>query len=118
VTAPREDLLPRSVADAAACADVPSRWRRLSPSVPGASAGPRPSRSLRILVCAGEACTRRIVKDWSVSRRFYNAYGPTEVTIAATCAQLANASAIPTIGTALPDKTVYLLDEALDPNRA
>ncbi|MCM4083114.1 non-ribosomal peptide synthetase [Paractinoplanes hotanensis] len=72
--------------------------------------------SPRLIVSAGEACDGGLVDTWSPGRRFVNAYGPTEVTVCATFADCtAGASRRPPVGRALPNTTVYLLDERLRP---
>ena len=113
VTARREEILPgpsltRLLRERAVTMAI------LSPSVLAQIEG-KDLTQLRLLISAGEACTKRIVKDWSAGRCFYNAYGPTEVTVAATTGRLEDPAGIPIIGRALPDKTIYLLDEALNP---
>ncbi|SEN19184.1 amino acid adenylation domain-containing protein, partial [Stigmatella aurantiaca] len=66
--------------------------------------------SLETVAAAGEACTPELVGRWKPGRRFINAYGPTEVTICAT--QNSQVEAVrPTIGRALPNVQVYVLDE-------
>ncbi len=40
--------------------------------------------SLRLLLAAGEACTKDIVQKWAPGRVLFNGYGPTESTVAAT----------------------------------
>ncbi|SEN19156.1 non-ribosomal peptide synthase domain TIGR01720/amino acid adenylation domain-containing protein [Stigmatella aurantiaca] len=67
--------------------------------------------SLETVAAAGEACTPELVGRWKPGRRFINAYGPTEVTICATQNSQVEA-ARPTIGRALPNVQVYVLDEA------
>ena len=41
-------------------------------------------RGFDCLIVGGEACSDRLVAEWSPGRRMFNAYGPTETTIAAT----------------------------------
>src|SRR4029077_9841886 len=41
-------------------------------------------RGFDCLIVGGEACSDRLVADWSPRRQMFNAYGPTELTIAAT----------------------------------
>jgi amino acid adenylation domain-containing protein/non-ribosomal peptide synthase protein (TIGR01720 family) len=72
----------------------------------------RPFPDLRVVVSAGEACTRELARKWiAPDRRFYNAYGPTESTI---CATIEEASAeepgVLTIGRPLPGLVVRILD--------
>jgi acyl carrier protein len=47
--------------------------------------------------------------------RFFNAYGPTETTITATCVECRDGLLPPLIGRPLPNVRVYLLDRALQP---
>jgi amino acid adenylation domain-containing protein len=72
---------------------------------------------LQTVIAGGEACQREIMQQWSVNRRFFNAYGPTEATIWATLAQL-NAPDNhnkPSIGRPVANTQVYLLDANLQP---
>ncbi|KNB50459.1 Pls/PosA family non-ribosomal peptide synthetase [Streptomyces caatingaensis] len=70
---------------------------------------------LRTLLVSGEACPPDLVRRWSrPGRRILNAYGPTEATVTATCAELDPHRPV-TIGTPLPTYTVYLLDDELRP---
>ncbi|MCQ4120742.1 non-ribosomal peptide synthetase [Rhodococcus tibetensis] len=41
-------------------------------------------RSVRVLVVAGEVCAPELVARWAPGREFFDAYGPTEVTVQAT----------------------------------
>ncbi|MDC0712950.1 amino acid adenylation domain-containing protein [Stigmatella sp. ncwal1] len=69
---------------------------------------------LRVLISGGEACTAELVKKWAVgSRRFFNAYGPTEATIYATLAELTpDQPGTPPLGRPLPGAVVRILDAA------
>ncbi|ADO68947.1 non-ribosomal peptide synthetase [Stigmatella aurantiaca] len=69
---------------------------------------------LRVLISGGEACTAELVKKWAVgSRRFFNAYGPTETTIYATLAELTpDQAGAPPIGRPIPGSVVRILDSA------
>ncbi|MEV4124030.1 amino acid adenylation domain-containing protein [Nocardia sp. NPDC049707] len=72
--------------------------------------------ALRVVVVAGDAFGPGLVERWAVAgRSFYNAYGPTEVTILATgSAELVPRQPI-TIGTALPGVGAVVLDSRLRP---
>ncbi|MFI9722093.1 Pls/PosA family non-ribosomal peptide synthetase [Streptomyces sp. NPDC052396] len=69
--------------------------------------------ALRTLLVSGEPCPAELVRRWArPGRRILNAYGPTEATVTATCAELAPHRPV-TIGTPLPGYRVYLLDDGL-----
>ena len=62
------------------------RERRISSlTIPPSSLTARPDvelPALRTVIVAGEACPAGLVARWAPGREFYNAYGPTEATIA------------------------------------
>jgi len=72
---------------------------------------------LRVLAVGAEACPPDLVARWSVGgRRFHNAYGPTEATVAVTLsAPLAPDTTPPPLGTPVAGTDVRLLDERLRP---
>jgi amino acid adenylation domain-containing protein len=70
---------------------------------------------IRVVVSAGEACPAEVVARWAPGRRFFNAYGPTEVTVCASWAECAGGEGTPPIGRALTNTQVYVLDGALRP---
>src|SRR6185312_5895887 len=55
-----------------------------------------------------------LVEQWSVGRHFYNAYGPTEGTVCATVEECHRGQGRPTIGRAIGNVEVYVLDEWLN----
>lgn len=69
---------------------------------------------LKTLLVGGDACSAALAKKWSQGRRFFNAYGPTEVTIWATLAEV-DGSGPPPIGKPIPNAQVYILDAQLVP---
>jgi amino acid adenylation domain-containing protein len=69
--------------------------------------------ALRTVISAGEACSPEIVQRWSAGRRFFNAYGPTEATVCASIAKCERDTGKPTIGRAIQDVQVYILDADL-----
>ena len=69
---------------------------------------------LATVVSAGEACTTEIAARWSKGRRFINAYGPTETTVCATLTIIDSDKVKPTIGRAIENVEVYVLDEQLE----
>jgi amino acid adenylation domain-containing protein len=71
--------------------------------------------SLKTLVAAGEACSAEIVTKWAPGRLFLNAYGPTEVTVCATVAEVRPDGTKPSIGFAIGDAHVHVLDQQLRP---
>lgn len=77
-----------------------------------------PSRdlpSLETVVTAGEACTEELVRSWAPGRRFFNCYGPTEVSIGSTMARLEADGRPVTIGRPNPNLSALVLDEDLSP---
>ncbi len=67
------------------------------------------------IIVAGEACPAELVHQWSVGRRFFNAYGPTESTVCATVAQISDGSEKITIGRPISNTQIYILDKHLQP---
>ncbi|MFO0757420.1 MAG: amino acid adenylation domain-containing protein [Byssovorax sp.] len=71
--------------------------------------------ALTTLIVAGEACPPELAARWAEGRRFFNAYGPTEVTVCATVhARVQGDPSLP-IGVPLPHARVLLADEAGQP---
>jgi amino acid adenylation domain-containing protein len=75
-------------------------------ALPNAAALP----SLLTLVAGGESCSAEIVTRWSRGRRFFNMYGPTEVSIVATSARCIADDRAPPIGRPIPNLQVYVVD--------
>ncbi|HEY9881711.1 MAG TPA: amino acid adenylation domain-containing protein [Leptolyngbyaceae cyanobacterium] len=70
--------------------------------------------ALRVLITGGEACSQQVVDRWAANRRFFNAYGPTEITIWATIAGLAPEDNPAIIGQPIPNTSAYILDANLN----
>jgi amino acid adenylation domain-containing protein len=71
---------------------------------------------LRVVVSAGEACSRELAARWAPGRRFFNAYGPTETTVCASWELCDPADpAEPTIGRPILNTRLYILDRHLQP---
>lgn len=70
---------------------------------------------LRVIVAVGEACPLDVVTRWKTGKHFFNAYGPTEVSICSTIAKCTDDSISPPIGRAIPNTRAYLLDVYLNP---
>ena len=71
--------------------------------------------NLQTLIVAGEACNHKLIAQWSQGRRFFNAYGPTESTVCATVAECHAGDTQATIGRAIANTQVYILDSHLQP---
>ncbi|MDZ8055345.1 MAG: non-ribosomal peptide synthetase [Aulosira sp. ZfuVER01] len=70
--------------------------------------------ALETIICAGESCSQEIVKRWwSPNRRFFNAYGPTEVTVWSTIAEINSICEKPPIGRPIANTQIYILDKHL-----
>jgi amino acid adenylation domain-containing protein len=70
---------------------------------------------LETLITAGEACPAHLVERWGSGRRFFNLYGPTEITIWATAAECESSQKNPPIGRPILNTQVYVLDTHLQP---
>ena len=70
---------------------------------------------LRTVIVAGEACPSELMRLWSIGRRFFNAYGPTEATVWASVARCSDEDRKPDIGRPIANKQLYILDEQLEP---
>ncbi|WP_052411603.1 non-ribosomal peptide synthetase [Streptomyces sp. NRRL S-118] len=81
---------------------------------------------LRVVAVGAEACPPELVARWAVrGRRFHNAYGPTESTVATTAsgplapdgagAPGAGSAGVTTIGTPVAGTRAYVLDARLRP---
>jgi amino acid adenylation domain-containing protein len=68
---------------------------------------------LRTIMVAGEACPAELIEQWSVGRRFFNGYGPTEATVWATMSQCFAGAERVTIGRPIANAEAYILDRDL-----
>ncbi|RYF02097.1 MAG: amino acid adenylation domain-containing protein [Comamonadaceae bacterium] len=86
------------------------------PPVVLASMQPDALPSVHTLVSAGEACSQVLAEAWGSGRRFFNAYGPTEVTVCASAYEVSDVlKHAPPIGRAIRNMQVYVLDARLQP---
>lgn len=70
---------------------------------------------LDTVVACAELCPVAIARAWfSPTRRFLNAYGPTEITVCATIYEFTGEGDSVPIGKALPGVTTYVVDEDLN----
>ncbi|WP_238396895.1 non-ribosomal peptide synthetase, partial [Mycolicibacterium sp. CBMA 331] len=67
------------------------------------------------LITAGEACPAELVAAWAPGRQMFNAYGPTETTIWATCTVPLSAGQPVSIGAPIPGVCALVLDARLNP---
>ncbi len=74
-----------------------------------------PLPALQTLIVAGEACSLDLVKQWSVGRNFFNAYGPTEASVCASIGQCNKDELKVTIGKPISNVQIYILDSHLQP---
>ncbi|MET4429281.1 amino acid adenylation domain-containing protein, partial [Mycolicibacterium sp. 624] len=70
---------------------------------------------LGTLITAGEACPAELVTAWAPSRQMFNAYGPTETTIWATCTTPLAAGRPVDIGAPIAGVSALVLDARLNP---
>ncbi|CAC5344912.1 putative Acetate--CoA ligase [Planktothrix rubescens CCAP 1459/22] len=71
--------------------------------------------NLQSLTVGGEACTAKLITEWSKGRNFFNAYGPTETTVCATVARFTKDEEKVSIGRPVSNTQIYILDSYLQP---
>lgn len=75
--------------------------------------------SLKRVIAGGDVCRKELAKKWAKQVNFYNEYGPTEITVAATAylckEELIDDLKVIPIGKALENMKVYILDDQLRP---
>ncbi|WP_081694816.1 MULTISPECIES: non-ribosomal peptide synthetase [Planktothrix] len=74
-----------------------------------------PLSNLQFLTVGGEACTAKLMTEWSKGRNFFNAYGPTEITVCSTVARLTKDEEKVSIGRPVSNTQIYILDSYLQP---
>ena len=72
-------------------------------------------RQVQVVALAGEPCPKPLADKWAAQCRFYNACGPTEVTIVNTMQHYTPQAKALTIGRPTPNNTVYVLNQDLQP---
>ncbi|MEU8068968.1 amino acid adenylation domain-containing protein [Micromonospora sp. NPDC049151] len=82
-------------------------------SLAGATTDQMPG--LECLMVGGEACPGEIAAEWSKGRRMFNAYGPTEATVATTMSGPLSGGDAPPIGRPIWNARAYVLDDRLRP---
>ncbi|QCQ92200.1 non-ribosomal peptide synthetase [Rhodococcus sp. SGAir0479] len=80
-----------------------------------ASVDPTGLDALRTVVVGGEACSAELVARWAPGRRMFNAYGPTEATVASNISDALVPGEPVTIGRAIRGADAYVLDGRLRP---
>jgi len=72
--------------------------------------------NLKTIITAGEACSADLVSRWGNGRRFFNAYGPTEITVCASMFLVPDGyKQNPPIGRPIANFQLYVLDANLQP---
>jgi amino acid adenylation domain-containing protein len=67
---------------------------------------------LEVVILGGEICSAELVARWAPGRRFFNGWGPTEVSVRSTAFQATDGTRPPPIGRPLGNVTHYVLDPA------
>ena len=71
-------------------------------------------KNLQVLLIAGERCSNQLLENWLPYTQIFNAYGPSEATIACTIFQCDLAYPVNTIGKAFNHCDVLILDDNLN----
>ncbi|MBO1055966.1 MAG: amino acid adenylation domain-containing protein [Dolichospermum sp. JUN01] len=71
--------------------------------------------ALQTIIVGGEACAAELIRQWSVGRNFFNAYGPTEASVCSTVAKCTDADQKISIGRPIANAQIYILDSHLQP---
>jgi amino acid adenylation domain-containing protein/non-ribosomal peptide synthase protein (TIGR01720 family) len=74
-----------------------------------------PLPELRVLVVGGSDCAPEVAERWSAGRRMFNAYGPTEATVTASCSAPLAGPVKPSIGMPVQNARLFVLDDELQP---
>src|SRR5688572_6060317 len=72
-------------------------------------------REVETLIVAGEPVSRELAAEWSTGRAFFNAYGPSEMTVWSTAGRFTPGQAIAHIGTPIRHCACHVLDTAGKP---
>lgn len=80
-----------------------------------ASLDPEVCHRVRTVVVAGERCPQALADTWASRVALHHAYGPTEVSIAATVRRHEPGGGRLTLGRPVPNTTVYVLGDDLRP---
>ncbi|HET7232709.1 MAG TPA: non-ribosomal peptide synthase/polyketide synthase [Longimicrobium sp.] len=67
---------------------------------------------LEVVILGGEICSAELVERWAPGRRFFNGWGPTEVSVRSTAVRATDGTRPPPIGRPLGNVTHYVLDPA------
>jgi amino acid adenylation domain-containing protein len=75
-------------------------------------------RSVTTLIVAGEACSRELAERWCAGRKFFNAYGPSEMTVWSTTGEFRPGQQTIHIGRPIGNTHCLVLDESRAPVRS
>src|SRR5437660_6999328 len=70
---------------------------------------------LHTIAVAGDVCSTELVETWAPGRRFFNLYGPTEMSIWSTVMRCEAGQGKPSLGHPILNTQVYVLDEVQHP---
>ena len=113
VFAPREALQPG--ADLAATITANGITTITLPATVTSLMKPDQVPSLKTVVLGGEACPPDLASTWAAELALFNAYGPTEASVATTVARCGGWEHRVPIGGPLPNFQVYVLDDRMQP---